>query len=320
MLTLFDLDGFKQYNDTFGHPAGDALLTRLGGKLRQALEGSGRGYRMGGDEFCMLVAVEPNSFAAIAACAAGALSEKGEGFNVGCSYGTATLPRDASTAAEALGVADRRMYQRKAGRTSASRQSTDVLLKALSERNPGLGEHTSVVAQLAKMTAQRLGLDEHEVKCIELAGELHDIGKVAIPEALLNKAGPLDEEEWEFMRRHTLIGERILIAAPSLARVAELVRSSHERFDGGGYPDGLAGESIPLGARVVAVCDAFDAMSSVRPYGAALSVTDALDELRRCSGSQFHPRVVSAFCDGIEAPRDSLKRAAADTAGVASPS
>jgi diguanylate cyclase (GGDEF)-like protein len=316
-LALFDLDGFKQYNDTFGHPAGDALLARLGGKLQQALEGSGRGYRMGGDEFCMLVGVEANGGAAIAARAASALSEKGEGFNVGCSYGIARLPRDAATADDALAVADRRMYESKAGRASPSRQSTDVLLKTLSERNPGLSEHTGVVAQLAKMTAHGLGLDEHEVQRIELAGELHDIGKVAIPEAILNKPGPLDEEEWEFMRRHTLIGERILLAAPSLAQVAELVRSSHERYDGGGYPDKIAGEDIPFGASIIMVCDAFDAMTSARPYGAEINVADALTELRRCSGSQFHPRVVRTFCDLIERP-DSLERAAAENIGSTS--
>ncbi|HWY91171.1 MAG TPA: HD domain-containing phosphohydrolase [Solirubrobacteraceae bacterium] len=315
ILALFDLDGFKQYNDTFGHPAGDVLLARLGSKLQQALEGSGRGYRMGGDEFCMLVAVEANSGAAIAARAAAALSEKGEGFNVSCSYGIASLPRDASTAGDALALADRRMYQRKAGRASASRQSTDVLLKALSERNPGLSEHTGVVAQLAKMTAEAIGLDEHETQRIELAGELHDIGKVAIPETILNKPGPLDEEEWEFMRRHTVIGARILIAAPSLAQVAELVRSSHERYDGGGYPDHLAGEDIPLGSSIIMVCDAFDAMTSARPYGAAISVSDALAELRRCSGSQFHPRVVATFCDSIDRP-GSLERAGAETVGT----
>ena len=311
-LALFDLDGFKQYNDTFGHPAGDALLARLGGRLQQALEGSGRAYRMGGDEFCILVALDAKSGASIARRAASALSEKGEGFKVGCSYGVASFPRDAFSAMDALSVADQRMYERKAGRASASRQSTDVLLKALNERNPGLGEHTGVVAQLAKMTAQGLGLDEHEAKRIGLAGELHDIGKVAIPETILNKPGPLDEEESEFMRRHTLIGERILIAAPSLAHSAELVRSSHERYDGTGYPDGLAGEDIPLGASIIAVCDAFDAMTSARPYGATISVSDAVTELRRCSGSQFHPGVVSAFCDLTERP-DSLERAAAET-------
>jgi diguanylate cyclase (GGDEF)-like protein len=316
-LALFDLDGFKQYNDAFGHPAGDALLARLGGKLHEAVEGFGRAYRMGGDEFCTLVAVDPNRGVEFAGRAASALSEKGEGFDVGCSYGVASFPRDASTAADALSVADQRMYQRKAGRASASRQSTDVLLKTLNERNPGLGAHTGVVAQLAKMTALGLGLDEHEVKRIELAGELHDIGKVAIPETILNKPGPLDEEEWEFMRRHTLIGQRILIAAPSLAHVGDLVRSSHERYDGGGYPDQLAAEDIPLGASIISVCDAFDAMTSARPYGDAISVSAAVAELRRCSGSQFHPRVVRVFCDLIERPDSPEHKAAATVQPIA---
>jgi diguanylate cyclase (GGDEF)-like protein len=317
-LALFDLDGFKQYNDTFGHPAGDALLARLGGKLKRALEGSGRAYRMGGDEFCMLAPVQENSGAAIAGRAAAALSEKGDGFKIGCSYGVAILPRDGATPADALSAADQRMYEHKAGYASASRQSTDVLLTALSERNPVLGEHVSVVAQLATMTAQGLALGEHETKRVRLAAELHDVGKVAVPDTILDKPGPLDEEEWEFMRRHPAIGERILIAAPSLAPAAELVRSSHEHYDGSGYPDRLAGEEIPFGAAIIAVCDAFDAMTSTRPYSAAINVSDALAELNRCSGSQFNPRVVSAFCDVINRP-DSKQRARSAPANAARP-
>jgi diguanylate cyclase (GGDEF)-like protein len=318
-VALFDLDGFKQYNDTFGHPAGDALLARLGGKLKRALEGSGRAYRMGGDEFCMLAPVQENSGAAIAGRAAAALSEKGDGFKIGCSYGVAILPRDGATPADALSAADQRMYERKAGgHASASRQSTDVLLRALSERNPVLGEHVSVVAQLATMTAQGLALAEHETKRVGLAAELHDVGKVAVPDTILDKPGPLDEEEWEFMRRHPAIGERILIAAPSLAPAAELVRSSHEHYDGSGYPDRLAGEEIPVGAAIIAVCDAFDVMTSTRPYSAAMNVSDALAELNRCSGSHFNPRVVSAFCDVINRP-DPTQRARSVPADAARP-
>jgi diguanylate cyclase (GGDEF)-like protein len=315
-LALFDLDGFKQYNDTFGHPAGDALLARLAGKLERALEGRGRAYRMGGDEFCMLVEADAGSGAAIAARAAGEMCEKGEGFTVGCSFGVAQLPADGANAAEALSAADQRMYERKAGRASASRQSTDVLLTALSERNPGLGEHISAVAHLALMTAEALGLDEHESRRIARGGELHDIGKVAIPDSILNKPGPLDREEWAFMRRHTLIGERILAAAPALSDSAELVRWSHERHDGTGYPDGLAGEQIPLGASIIAVCDAFDAITSTRSYRAAISVSEALAELRRCSGSQFQPDVVRAFCELIERPTSKTQASLLQPAGL----
>ena len=248
MLALFDLDGFKQYNDTFGHPAGDSLLARLGDRLRRALAGDAVGYRMGGDEFCVLAPADHRLGAEIARRAAAALSEKGEAFAIGCSYGVANVPADANDAQEALRVADQHMYRVKAGRASASRQSTAVLLTVLNERSPGLFEHTGEVAQLSVAVAENLELPEHEIVRIELAAQLHDVGKVAIPETILNKPGPLDDEERDFIRRHTLIGERIVLAAPALAHAADLVRSHHERYDGTGYPDRLAGEDIPLGA------------------------------------------------------------------------
>jgi HD-GYP domain-containing protein (c-di-GMP phosphodiesterase class II) len=165
------------------------------------------------------------------------------------------------------------------------------------------------VAELAEKTAERLGLPAHEVKLIALAAELHDVGKTAIPDAILNKPGPLDADEWEFMRRHTVIGERIILAAPSLAPTASLVRSSHERFDGTGYPDALRGDAIPLGASIIAVCDAFDAMVSERPYRSAMAVGAALDELHNCAGTQFDPRVVDAF-SALVADRESASLAA----------
>jgi diguanylate cyclase (GGDEF)-like protein len=301
-FTLFDLNGFKQYNDTFGHPAGDALLARLGASLQRAVDGSATAYRLGGDEFCVLGKADASGGAAIARRAADALSETGEAFTINCAYGVAILPRDASSPSDALRLADQRMYERKTGRASACRESTDVLLSVLTERNPGLVEHIGEVAQLSAALAQSLGLSEPEVRRIELAAQLHDVGKVAIPDTILNKPGPLDAAEWEFMRRHTLIGERIITAAPSLAHTAELVRSHHERFDGGGYPDGLRGERIPVGATLIAVCDAFCAMTKQRPYSDAITVAEALCELRGCSGSQFHPRVVQAFCELIEHP------------------
>jgi diguanylate cyclase (GGDEF)-like protein len=296
VLVLFDLDGFKHYNDTFGHPAGDALLVRLGTNLAQYLSGRGRAFRMGGDEFCALF--EPGDEVAdpIIAGAASALTEHGEGFNVTSSYGSIVLPREAQDATEALRIADQRMYaQKNAGRTSATRQSKDVLVRALSERSPELFAHSDGVADLAEDTARRLGLSEEEAECVRHAAELHDVGKVAIPDAILTKPGPLDPHEWEFIRRHTLIGERIVAAAPALGPVARIVRSSHERWDGTGYPDRLTSTEIPLGARVVGVADAFDAMTSERPYSPAVSAGTALAELRRCASTQFDPVVVEAF-------------------------
>jgi diguanylate cyclase (GGDEF)-like protein len=302
ILAMFDLNGFKQYNDTFGHPAGDALLVRVGDRLSRAVKGSGVAYRMGGDEFCVLASGDQRRGAAIARQAAAALNEKGEAFAIDSSYGVANLPGEASTASDALRLADQRMYELKAGRVSASRQTTDVLLKVLSERSPGICEHTSEVARLSSLLATRLKLPEAERKRIELAAELHDIGKVAIPEAILSKPGPLDEEEWGFIHRHTEIGERIVTAAPSLAYTAELIRAHHERYDGRGYPDRLNGEEIPLGASIIAVCDAFGAMTKQRPYSDAISVAEALAEIRRCSGSHFPPTVAEAFCELIAEP------------------
>jgi HD-GYP domain-containing protein (c-di-GMP phosphodiesterase class II) len=193
-------------------------------------------------------------------------------------------------------LADRRMYEHKASWASASRQSSDVLLKVLSERNADLAEHINSVAELAMGVARQLALPAFEINRIGIAAELHDVGKAAIPDAILDKPGPLDEDEWAFMRQHTLIGERIMLVAPSLAATAELVRSSHESFDGTGYPDALLAEAIPLGARIIAVCDAFDAMTATRTYRAAMTPKEAYAELRRCSGTQFDPSVVAAFC------------------------
>jgi two-component system cell cycle response regulator len=309
VLALFDLDGFKHYNDSFGHPAGDALLQRLGAKLEaHVAERGGFAYRMGGDEFCVLLGHDGDA-ALIAAAAGAALSEHGDGFAIGCSFGAVALPEEADEAGEAMRLADQRMYAHKhGGRASARNQSRDVLLRALSERNPDLGQHITGVAALAEAVAQRLGLDDEQINHVRNAAELHDVGKMAIPDAILDKPSGLDSDEWAFIHRHTLIGERIVAAAPALRPVAALVRSSHERWDGRGYPDGLAGDDIPLGARIVAVCDAFDAMVSDRPYRAGMPAAEALGELSRCAGSQFDPAVVAAFAEAWSA-RTSLQAA-----------
>jgi HD-GYP domain-containing protein (c-di-GMP phosphodiesterase class II) len=188
------------------------------------------------------------------------------------------------------------MYADKAGgRPPTGRQVADALLRTLQERHPDLGEHLDGVADTAAEVARQLGLDETQLERVAHAARLHDVGKVAIPDAILAKPEPLEPEEWEFMKRHTIIGERIISAAPALTDVARLVRSSHERWDGAGYPDELGGADIPLGARIVSVCDAYDAMITDRPYQAAVDSEHALAELRRCTGTQFDPGVVAAF-------------------------
>lgn len=304
LLAVFDLDGFKHYNDSFGHPAGDALLIRLAHALRDAVSGVGQAYRMGGDEFCVLLEAPLERALAGVEKASLALAEKGEGFVITASHGVVMLPMETTSAAEALGVADQRMYAHKdGGRACASRQSTDVLLRALAERHADLGAHTAGVADLAQAVAHRLGLRPFEVDDVRRAAELHDIGKVAIPDSILTKPAPLDEHEWRFMRSHVLIGERIVAAAPALSGVAKLIRASHERWDGTGYPDHVAGDDIPFGARIVAVCDAYDAMTGDRPYRTAMAPKPAVAELQAQAGSQFDPTVVKAFIQTLSERR-----------------
>jgi HD-GYP domain-containing protein (c-di-GMP phosphodiesterase class II) len=177
----------------------------------------------------------------------------------------------------------------------ATRESIQVLQEVLSAHRQGLVQDYLRVAELCRETARSLGLAEGTVVRIELAGRLHDIGKVAIPDAILEKPGPLTRKEWELMRTHTEIGARIIGAAPALGDVAEIVRCHHERFDGSGYPDGLRGDRIPIGASILGVCDSFVAMMRNRSYIDGITVMEALAELRRCSGTQFDPRVVEAF-------------------------
>ena len=259
-------------------------------------------YRLGGDEFCILSPFDRRDSEELGLRCAEALSEQGEGFSISCSYGWALLPDEVAGAEEALTLADTRMYSHKAsGRRSTGRQVGDALVRALQARHPHLGNHLDGVAQLSEAVAARLGVDDEEVEQVRVAAELHDVGKLAIPDAILLKAGALDPDEWDFIKRHTVIGERIVAAAPALTQVARIVRSTHERFDGAGYPDGLAGEAIPLGARIIFACDSYDAMTRPRPYRLETrSRAEAIKELRRCAGGQFDPGVVEALVALLE--------------------
>jgi diguanylate cyclase (GGDEF)-like protein len=292
LLMLFDLDGFKGYNDSFGHPAGDSLLARLGAKLALVPGAKGAAYRLGGDEFCLIASVTPAETEQLIDRACIALSERGEGFEVSTSFGAILLPDEATDASDALRLADERLYAQKRSRREEGDRTMNALLDALTEREPELMVHLEGVAALAVETARMLGLRRDELEELSKAAQLHDLGKLAVPDEILHKKGPLEEREWEFIRQHTLVGERILRASPAYQNVAAIVRSSHERWDGSGYPDGLAGDAIPLASRIVCACDAFDAMTSNRPYRAALSVEEAIGELERGAGTIFDPTVV----------------------------
>ncbi len=303
LLMIFDLDGFKGYNDTFGHPAGDALLARLGAKLAAVPAVHGGAYRLGGDEFCLIVPVAEGEAERIIDQACTALSERGVGFEIGSSFGAVLLPEEAADASQALHVADERLYAQKHSRRMETDRTMDALLEALSLREPDLPMHLDSVGSLAVETGLKLGLRRDELDELVRAAQLHDLGKLAVPDEILHKAAPLDEREWAFVRQHPLVGERILRASPALRNVATIVRSTHERWDGNGYPDGLAGQEIPVASRIISACDAFTAMTSARPYRAALSTEEALTELERVAGTQFDPAVISVLAAHV---RDEL--------------
>jgi two-component system, cell cycle response regulator len=294
-LLLLDLNGFKAYNDEYGHHAGDALLARLATQLKDAVGVAGRAYRLGGDEFCVLLD-DGCEETLVDEAVAEALSERGDGFWISAAHGSVLLPAEATDARAALRLVDVRMYADKSGsRPSPGEQASRALLQAQREANALLGDHVCGVAELSVTVGEALGCTPTELHDIRLAAELHDVGKIAIPAAILDKPGPLTADEWSFIHQHTLIGERILAAAPALQPAARLVRCCHEHFDGNGYPDGLVGSTIPLGARVIAACDAFDAMTRRRCYRTPVPADEALEELQRCAGSQFDPDVIDAL-------------------------
>ena len=274
------------------------LLARVTSALRAGAEPSGaRVYRMGTAVYAFLGPIDAGALTPGAA-AHGALADISEELAAGTVRGEARLPDEAADASSALRLAHERMRARSRWQhLSSERQLRDVLLQLLTERRAGGGSAAAMprVAAHAIGIGRRLGLNLAELDEVVRASELQDIGMLAVPESIVHKKGKLSPDEWNQIRQHPVVGERILAAAPALAPVARLVRSCYERYDGSGYPDGLHGEEIPLGSRVIAVCVAYDAMTSKRPYREPLTPLVAFEELRRCAGQQFDPVVVSAF-------------------------
>ena len=249
-LVLFDLDGFKLYNDHFGHPAGtpcspvSATTSRTPSRHTETRTGSAATSSVRSSMF----AKEDSKSVVGAACAA--LSETGDGFAVRTSCGAVRVPSEATSASDALRIADNRLYQDKEERRGPTDHTHSVLLQAVRERHPDLHQHLEEVAALSRAVALQMGLGARDLDQVVRAAEMHDVGKIAIPDTVLDKPGPLNEREWELMERHTVLGERILAAAPALRPIAEIVRASHERYDGTGYPDGTAGTArTPAAAR-----------------------------------------------------------------------
>jgi diguanylate cyclase (GGDEF)-like protein/putative nucleotidyltransferase with HDIG domain len=317
-LCFLDIDDFKRINDQFGHPAGDRVLSQVASRLRQG----GEAFRLGGDEFAvLLVGMEEQTALSTTQSIVQRIAETelGKAGAITISAGVATFPQHGRERDSLIRLADGALYWAKEhGKNQVRVARADVvelsefrrvasgadriarfraaasLARAVDSRDAYTGSHSERVANLAAEIAAQLDLPAEDVELTRLAGRLHDLGKLAIPEEILRKPAALGDAERLVIERHPQIGFRMLESL-GVDPIASWVLHHHERWDGAGYPEGLAGDSIPLGARIIFVSDAFDAMTSDRLYRDALSYEDAVAEVERCAGSQFDPDVVAAF-------------------------
>ena len=321
-LCLVDIDDFKSVNDHFGHPVGDRVLGQVASRLRQG----GESFRLGGDEFAVLLpGLDDRNAVAVARSivervSAAQLEQVGP---LTVSAGVATFPIQGVGRDELIRLADSALYWAKEDGKNRARtyeaakielaqlqqladspdraaryRAAASLAKAVDARDAYTGSHSERVADLAARIARRLGSDDSLIELTRLAASLHDLGKLAIPEEILRKPSELNESERLVLQRHPQIGYRMLESL-GVEPIADWVLHHHERWDGDGYPDRLRGDEIPLGARIIFVADAYDAMTSERVYRKPLSPREALEELERCSGSQFDPQIVEAFSEEL---------------------
>lgn len=315
-IVLLDLDDFKAVNDAHGHATGDEILRSTVGRMVDLLRPIDAVARMGGDEFALLLPeIDHEQSLTVAGRVQSALAERAQ-----ASLGVASYPRHGSTLEALLAHADAELYTAKSGGSStaaeAARATTELswaaaLAQAVDARMDGSREHSSQVSEYASAMAERLGWDERQVRMLRLAAMVHDIGKIAVPDHVLRKPGPLTESEFREIMRHPEAGERIISRIAGLEPIAPWIRHSHERIDGAGYPDHLSGERIPAASRLLLVADAFDAMAHDRPYKRGLTLEQALAELRANAGTQFDRRCVELL-EGYLA-----EQAEADAAGEA---
>jgi diguanylate cyclase (GGDEF)-like protein/putative nucleotidyltransferase with HDIG domain len=330
-VCFVDLDHFKAVNETYGHAAGDVVLHEVGQLMRQHMRQDDAFGRWGGEEFIAVLSSIPESEALdVAERLRSAIAEHifpiGSGIRMTASLGIAVAPLHADDCSSLMDAADKAMCTaRRFGRNQV-RSASDVAVALCGQeevastsyedfslagtvealaflvdaRDKYTGEHTLEVSDLVLQLTEVLRLGADEVSMLGIAARLHDIGKVAIPDAILNKPGKLDPEEWLIMQRHAEVGAEIVSHVPSLRTLVPIIRSHHERWDGCGYPDRLVGEQIPLGSRIIAVVDSYNAMTTNRPYRKASSPEWAFAELRRCAGLQFDPLIVESFAQLIE--------------------
>ena len=324
-LSVFiaDLDGFKLFNDTYGHPLGDEVLRLVAGVLRQMSDGPAVSCRYGGDEFlAVLPGADKTAAQAFAERLAGAVGEiefqgtDGTRVPISISLGFASFPEDGESKDRLLVLADAAMYEAKRLGRQGSRVAAvggerfesafgalDSLVQAIQYRDRYTKTHSDLVAQYAAKLSIQAGLSEEAVRALRIAGVLHDVGKLIVPDDILKKPGPLTDQEYGVIKRHPLVGEMLIRESPFLEDVVQAVGCHHERFDGAGYPRGLRGEDIPLAGRILAVADAYSAMCLDRPYRKALSEDQIISELRAEAGTKFDPHLVDLFIQVIQADR-----------------
>lgn len=299
-VMVADLDGLKLVNDTFGHAKGDEMLKACAAVLAASLRRSDILARVGGDEFAALF---PNTDEKTGEDIISRISSRIDDYNkehpelpLHVSTGFATCRSSEESLEDSLKQADELMYRNKLLRGAGMRNRiVDALLEDLKKKDFGFSGHAERLKELCLRVGEKLALSPRQMADLALLAQVHDLGKVGVPDAILSKKEPLTGEEWEILKKHPEKGYRIAMACPELAGVADLILKHHERWDGNGYPLGLAGEEIPLECRILSIADAFDTMTGGRPYRQPRSKEDALEELVRCAGSQFDPRLVDVF-------------------------
>jgi len=318
-VLMMDLDNFKLFNDTYGHPAGDEVLKRVAMILRRSCRDADTVARYGGDEFMVLLS-ETNLRAAIR-CAERIQSvlakerfrcQNSATLPIGFSYGISVFPDDAKDVQELVTIADSNLYQSKTqggnqitARGSSVTDNTLVhvkgfdlfraMVQAIDNKDGYTKRHSEEVTEYSLEIAKALDLSEETLQTIQLAGILHDVGKIGVPDHILRKPGHLTDEEFHVMQQHPVFGALIVGAMPGMEEVVHGVRHHHERYDGCGYPDRLAGTNIPLIGRIMAVADAFSAMTTTRPYRKGMTERQALQQVLKGLGTQFDPEIGELF-------------------------
>ncbi|EXG85386.1 diguanylate cyclase (GGDEF) domain-containing protein,uncharacterized domain HDIG-containing protein [Clostridium sp. ASBs410] len=302
IITMADINGLKLMNDSFGHTAGDIYIQKVAEVLREGFREKDIISRLGGDEFIIL---SPNTDIVEIKELIGRINErtKHEAVNkitLSVSFGYSVKYREEESILEVLRKAEDYMYKKKLLVSTGIRGKTIyTVMAALHEKNPREEQHSFRVSELCEKMGTALGLQEDEVKELKTVGLLHDIGKVAIEEGILNKNGKLVEQEWAEIKKHPEIGYRILSSVNELSEMADYVLAHHERWDGNGYPKGLKGNEIPVQSRIIAIADAYDAMISERSYRQALPKEYAISELIKGAGTQFCREYVHVFIDKV---------------------